>query len=330
MGSRRMFILQSFFGAMAAGWGCKYGFAANVLAKQIENNPINSLPVIVSTWQHGLAANAMAWNVLQKGESIVAAVEKGVMVSEADPSVSSVGYGGLPDASGKVTLDACIMGPDGNAGAVACLEDILHPVAVARLVMEKTPHLMLTGNGAQQFALQNGFKKTSLLTKEAKEAYKKWKRSGARYAPHANWENHDTIGLIAIDSQAQLAGACTTSGMAFKHHGRVGDSPIIGAGLFVDNAVGAATATGEGEAVMKTLGSFLVVELMRNGASPQQACEEAIKRIASSKMMHSSMQIGYIALNKAGEIGAYALRSGFQYAVYSNNKNKLYDAESLL
>lgn len=330
MNSRRKFLLQSFVGAMAAGLGCRYGYAAHVLAKPDASSAPDSLPVIISTWRHGLDANAMAWKVLQQGGSVLDAVEKGVMVSEADPEVTSVGYGGLPDANGKVTLDACIMGSDGNAGAVACLENIMHPVAVARLVMEKTPHVMLAGKGAQDFALRNGFVKTNLLTNASKQAYKKWKQSGARYAPQANWENHDTIGLIAIDSNAQLAGACTTSGMAFKHHGRIGDSPIIGAGLFVDNTVGAATATGEGEAVMKTLGSFLVVELMRNGASPQKACEEAVQRIAKSSIVHPAMQIGYVAVNKAGEVGAFALKPGFQYAVHNQSGNMLFDADCLI
>jgi isoaspartyl peptidase/L-asparaginase-like protein (Ntn-hydrolase superfamily) len=188
---------------------------------------------------------------------------------------------------------------------------------------------MLVGDGAQQFAIEQGFQKTNLLTPVMKENYDKWKKTGATYAPQSNWENHDTIGLIAMDSNGDLAGACTTSGMAFKLPGRVGDSPIIGAGLFVDNEVGAATATGEGEAVMKTLGSFLIVELMRQGYSPQQACETAVRRIVAKVEVHKHFQIGYIAMNKAGEIGSYAFAPGFQYAFANAAESKLVDVLSV-
>ncbi|PKP51841.1 MAG: glycosylasparaginase [Bacteroidetes bacterium HGW-Bacteroidetes-1] len=331
MGSRRRFLIQSFLGAIATGFGFKYGFGSVTYSDP--NYPQKSevtSPVIISTWSHGLAANQAAWNVVSSGGSALDAVERGVNVSEADPEVSSVGYGGLPDASGNVTLDACIMGPDGNAGAVAFLKHIMHPVSVARKVMENTPHLMLAGDGALKFALDQGFKKVNLLTPEARKAFKAWKRSGARYAPMANWENHDTIGLLAIDQKGDLAGACTTSGMAFKHPGRVGDSPIIGAGLFVDNKIGGATATGEGEVVMKTLGSFLIVELMRNGMHPQEACEAAIYRLTETTHVHKNMQIGYIAVNKNGEHGAFSLRPGFQYAVFENGQNELLDTAFLM
>lgn len=336
MSSRRSFILQSALAAMATGLGCRYGYATHVLAKDakplmagVDAQP-QALPVIVSTWHHGLAANEAAWEKLMAGGTALDAAEAGVMVSEADPEISSVGLGGLPDASGKVTLDACIMDSKGNAGSVACLENILHPVSVARKVMEQTPHVMLVGKGALQFALDQGFEETELLTNQARLAWEAWKDSGARYAPAANWENHDTIGLIALDHSADLAGACTTSGMAFKHPGRVGDSPIIGAGLFVDNQVGAATATGEGEVVMRTLGSFLVVEFMRQGLSPAQACRKAVERIAETTRIHPQMQIGYIAVNKAGETGAFALRHGFQMAVRNANGAKLVSVDALL
>lgn len=332
MSNRRSFIMQTIFGAMVTGFGCRYGYATHVFAKSSMPAPASEvkLPVVVSTWNHGLAANEAAWKSLMGGGSALDAAEHGVMVSEADPAVSSVGLGGLPDASGRVTLDACIMDSKGNAGSVACLENILHPVSVARKVMEKTPHVMLTGKGALQFALDQGFNETDLLTPEAKKAWESWKSSGARYAPAANWENHDTIGLIVLDKNADLAGACTTSGMAFKHPGRVGDSPIIGAGLFVDNKIGAATATGEGEVVMKTLGSFLVVELMRQGFSPADACKMAVQRIAENVPIHPQMQIGYIALNKAGEYGAFALRPGFQAAIKTAGENRLLDVDALI
>ncbi|MBU2559156.1 MAG: N(4)-(beta-N-acetylglucosaminyl)-L-asparaginase [Bacteroidetes bacterium] len=330
MPSRRKFLVQTFIGGLAAGLGCRYAYANTMLSGQIIHNTLApSLPIVISTWSHGIAANEMAMKVLKNKGKSLDAVEQGVRVSEADPLVESVGYGGFPDASGEVTLDACIMAPDGNAGSVSCLKHIMHPVSVARRVMEKTPHVMLTGEGAYKFALDQGFEPTNLLTPKMEKAFQKWKNSGLRYAPNANWENHDTIGLLAIDEQGDIAGACTTSGMAFKHPGRVGDSPIIGAGLFVDNEVGAATATGEGEAVMKTLGSFLIVELMRQGYSPQQACEQAVHRIAIKLKPHPNFQIGYIAMNKAGETGAYAYAPGFQYAHYQGDKNELYNSGSM-
>jgi len=294
-------------------------------------NP-KSLPVFISTWNHGLPANEIAVKTLESGEGIVDAVQKGVMKIESDPKNTSVGIGGYPDRDGFVTLDASIMGPNGQAGSVCFLQHIENPIAVARLVMEKTPHVMLAGEGALQFALESGFEKKNLLTKESEEAWKKWLKE-SNYDPVVNWENepnkfHDTIGLIGIDRNSDLAGACTTSGLAFKMHGRVGDSPIIGAGLFVDNEVGAATVTGMGELVMKTLGTFLVVELMRNGRTPQQACEEAVMRIVKKDPENVKRQVGFIALNKNGETGAYSLQPGFNYALSQDNENKMFDSKS--
>ncbi len=284
-------------------------------------------PVVISTWKHGVPANEAAWKVLQSGGRALDAVETGVRVSEGDPEVMSVGFGGRPDRDGHVTLDACIMDDKGNAGAVCFLEHIKHPISVARLVMEKTPHVMLAGEGALKFALQNGFKKEDLLTEEAKRQWEEWKVK-ADYHPEVNVENHDTISMLALDQHGNLSGACTTSGLAYKMHGRVGDSPIPGAGMYCDNEAGAAAATGHGEWVMRTLGSFLVVELMRSGYSPQKACEEAIMRIVKLKPDFSQVQIGYIALNKAGETGAYCLQPGFSYALFRDGKNELISAEA--
>src|SRR5690606_12578358 len=252
-----------------------------VTAKTIINpSKQQNKPIVISTWDFGIAANQAAWNILATGGRALDAVEQGVWVPEADPKNQSVGYGGLPDRDGFVTLDACIMDEFGNCGSVAALEHIKHPISVARKVMEKTPHVMLAGDGALQFALENGFKKENLLTKESEKAWKEWLKK-AEYKPIMNIENqhfspnklpgnqynHDTIGMLALDNRGNLSGACTTSGMAFKMHGRVGDSPIIGAGLYVDNEIGAATSTGVGEEVVRTVGSFLVVELMRQGYS---------------------------------------------------------------
>jgi isoaspartyl peptidase/L-asparaginase-like protein (Ntn-hydrolase superfamily) len=224
------------------------------------------------------------------------------------------------------------MNSEGNAGSVCFLEDIVHPISVARLVMDKTPHVMLAGEGALQFALENGFERENLLTPKMKKKWQQWAKD-KNYDPKINWENepnkyHDTIGLLAIDGNSQMAGACTTSGMGGKIRGRVGDSPIIGAGLFVDNEIGAATATGMGELVMKTLGSFLVVEFMRNGSSPKEACEKAVLRIVEKVPEHKKFQIGFIALNKNGEHGAYSLQPGFNFALSADGKNIMVDSPS--
>jgi N4-(beta-N-acetylglucosaminyl)-L-asparaginase len=286
-------------------------------------------PIVVSTWNFGVGANAEAWKILSKNGRALDAVEAGVQVPEGDPSINTVGLGGLPDRDGRVTLDACIMDEFSNCGSVACLEHIVHPISVARKVMEKTPHVMLVGDGALQFALANGFKKENLLTEESEKAWKEWLKK-AEYKPIANIENHDTIGMIALDASENISAACTTSGMAYKMHGRVGDSPIIGAGLFVDNEIGAATSTGVGEEVIRICGSHLVVELMRQGNSPQEACEVAVKRIVKNQPKKSKeIQVGFLAINKNGELGAYALQKGFTYVVYSNEvPNKIFDAKS--
>jgi N4-(beta-N-acetylglucosaminyl)-L-asparaginase len=286
-------------------------------------------PIVVSTWRFGIEANAAAWEVLKQNGRALDAVEAGVKIPEGDPTERSVGYGGRPDRDGRVTLDACIMDENSNIGSVACLEHIKHPISVARAVMEKTPHVMLVGDGALDFALSQGFKKENLLVADSEKEWKEWLKK-SEYLPKANIENHDTIGMIALDVNGNLSGACTTSGMAFKMHGRVGDSPIIGAGLYVDNEIGAATATGHGEEVIRIAGSHLVVELMRQGKSPQQACEEAVHRIikltkARNKNLND-IQVGFIALNKSGEVGSYCIQGGFNYAVYDATGNRLIDA----
>ncbi|WP_172916246.1 N(4)-(beta-N-acetylglucosaminyl)-L-asparaginase [Capnocytophaga canimorsus] len=290
-------------------------------------------PVVISTWNHGLPANDAAWKILASGGSALDAVEKGVMTAEADPEETSVGYGGYPDREGNVTLDACVMDSQNKAGSVACLKNIKHPISVARLVMEKTPHVMLVGDGAKQFALSQGFKEEDLLTEKSKKAYEEWLKT-SQYKPIINIENHDTISMLALDENGNLSGACTTSGMAWKMAGRVGDSPIIGGGLFLDNEVGAAAATGLGEAVIRTAGSAMVVELMRHGKSPQEACEIVTKRIYdlyknTPELEH--LQVGFIALSKSGEIGAFCVRKGFNYALQSKNQqNTLIDATYMM
>jgi N4-(beta-N-acetylglucosaminyl)-L-asparaginase len=286
-------------------------------------------PIVVSTWNFGLQANLAAWSILSKGGRAIDAVEAGARVPEGDPKETSVGLGGLPDRDGHVTLDACIMDENGNIGSVACLENIVHPISVARKVMEKTPHVMLVGEGALQFALANGFKKEKLLTKESEKAWKAWLKE-KKYKPIANIENHDTIGILALDDSGNLSGACTTSGMAYKMRGRVGDSPIIGAGLYVDNEVGAATSTGVGEEVIRIVGCHLVVELMRQGNSPEAACKLAVERIIQKNPAKAKeIQVGFLALNKNGEHGAYCLQKGFTFAVYQPSGNSLSNSKSI-
>ena len=271
-------------------------------------------------------SNKVSWEILNKGGSALDAVESGVRVVESDPEGTSVGLGGAPDREGFVTLDACIMDHQSRAGSVAFLRDIEHPVSVARKIMEKTPHVMLAGEGAYRFARENGFPKKDLLTEKSKAAWQKWLEE-SKYKPVINRENHDTIGALALDSQGNLAGACTTSGMAYKLHGRVGDSPIIGAGLFLDNDVGAACATGVGEAVIRIAGSAMVVELMRQGKSPTEACEEAVSRIIKKHDDLKNLQVGFLALSKYGECGAYSVYKGFNYAVFSTEKKEMVDSQ---
>ncbi|WP_295220735.1 N(4)-(beta-N-acetylglucosaminyl)-L-asparaginase [uncultured Chryseobacterium sp.] len=323
MQSRRKFLKKSAIASLALTVNPLDVFAGE---KVQNNNTIINKPIVLSTWDFGLRANEEAWKTLDNGGKALDAVERGVRLVEDDPTERSVGYGGRPDRDGRVTLDACIMDENYNIGSVACLEYIKNPISVARAVMEKTPHVMLVGDGALQFAISQGFKKENLLTPESEKEWKDWLKD-SKYMPIVNIENHDTIGMIALDANGNLSGACTTSGMAFKMHGRVGDSPIIGAGLFVDNEVGAATATGHGEEVIRTVGTHLVVELMRQGKTPQQACKEAVERIVQiTKRRNKNLkdiQVGFIALNKKGEYGSYCIQDGFSFAVYDQKGNRL-------
>jgi N4-(beta-N-acetylglucosaminyl)-L-asparaginase len=330
MFSRRKFLTRSTISSLGVALGVLTPSCVN---SKIEGNSHTSFsqnsgfPLVISTWKNQ-ESNAAAMSVIEKNGSAVDAVEAGVRIPEANKKDSSVGYGGRPDRDGNVTLDACIMDSKGNAGSVCFLQHIKHPVSVAKKVMNDTPHVILAGKGALKFALENGFKKENLLTKASKRAWEEWQKE-SNYKPIINIENHDTIGMLAIDKNGDIAGACTTSGLAYKLQGRVGDSPIIGAGLYIDNEVGGATATGLGEAVLKTLGSFLVVELMRQGMSPGEACKEAIMRI-SRKQKYSEFQVGYIAVNKKGEYGAYAIQPGFSFVVDQNNESKLMKSDSFI
>lgn len=306
----------------ALGLGAAATFAASAGRAAVAADPV----AIVSTWDFGKAANEAALARLKAGGTVLDAVEAGAKVPEADPTNHSVGYGGYPDRDGHVTLDAIIMDEDGRVGAVAALENVVHAISVARLVMEKTPHTLLVGEGATRFALAQGMKRTRLLTPEAEQAWREWLKT-ARYQPVANIENqlpgppgsalnHDTIGILARGLDGHLAAACTTSGMAFKMRGRVGDSPQAGAGLFLEKGVGAAASTGVGEEVTRIAGTARVVASMRAGLSPQAACEEAVKHIARLRgAAIKGLQVGFLALGHDGVVGAYALLPGFTYAV---------------
>lgn len=305
-------------------------------------------PIVISTWDSGMAVNAEAWKILSTKGTALDAVEAGAMNIE-DKIDCCVGLGGYPDRDGIVTLDSCIMDHKANIGAVAGLERIKHPVSVARKVMENTPHVILVGAGAQQFAVENGFTLESVeLSEDAKKAYAEWLKK-SEYRPVINIENkkqngpfapnffddgtanHDTMGLVAMDAMGNLSGAVTTSGMAFKLHGRVGDSPIIGAGLFVDNEIGAATSSGTGEEVIRICGTHLVVEFMRQGYSPEMACKKAVQRIVTrDKEKAKTLQVGFLAMNKKGQYGAYAIQKGFVFSVKSNNENQIHQSKYLL
>jgi N4-(beta-N-acetylglucosaminyl)-L-asparaginase len=252
-----------------------------------------------------------------------------------------VGYGGLPDAEGRVTLDAAIMDWTARIGSVISLEHIQNPVSVARLILEQTEHVCLAGEGAFNFAITNGFQPAILHTENSIKKYNEWKKGtyGRSQEFHTDEYkvrtmginedgNHDTIGMVAIDKDGHLSAACTTSGTAWKLHGRVGDSPIIGAGLYVDGEVGAVAATGKGEECVRACGSFLAVEMMRLGKSPQEACELAVKRVIQLNLLshHNrdhEYQVGFIAINAKGETGVAAVRDGFEYALYKGSDNKL-------
>lgn len=334
MSDRRNFIKKAALGTIgiSSALSCNNlsGKESEMAVGVVKANKRNDRkPLVISTWNHGLPANEETWKQLTNGASALDAIEAGMKIPEADPEVRSVGYGGFPDREGKVTLDACIMDHNSNAGSVSFLQGIKHPISVAKKVLQNTPHVMLVGEGALQFALSEGFKEENLLTPEAEADWKKWLEE-SKYKPVINIENHDTISMLVIDNEGNISGGCTTSGAAWKMHGRVGDSPIIGAGLFLDNDVGAAAATGLGEAVLRTAGSAMVVELMRQGKSPYDACKEIVERIYNKHKNHKDMeylQVGFIAVNKNGEYSGYSLRSGFNYAVYDQEKgNRMEDA----
>lgn len=293
--------------------------------------PILNRPTFIATWPFGQPACELALETLKTTGSGLDAIEKGIGLVEADAGNASVGIGGIPNADGIVELDACIMsGPQHQAGSVAAVQDILHPISVARKVMEDTIHVMLVGEGAKQFAIENGFPKTELLTENQRENYSRWKKEQSTAPDHVDEDHHDTIAMVGVDENGDLYGGCSTSGWGFKIPGRVGDSPIIGSGLYVDNAVGAAGATGVGENVMRFCGSFLVVEMMRAGATPTEACQKCIERIAEiDPKSIAELDINFVAINKNGDYGAAGTSKGFKYSVASLEMSAVKDAKHL-
>ena len=370
--NRRFFLQSSFLGSIGVFFGKRgvaergvgpVGVAARGAGQVGAVAPVTGQPVVLSTWDTGLAANKGAWEVLSRNGSALDAVEAGVKVTESSINCC-VGLGANPDRDGVVTLDASIMDHQWNCGSVGALERIKHPISVARRVMEKTPHVILVGQGAQQFAVAEGFPlEPQVLSEDAKKAYEQWLRK-SEYKPVINIENtkpsggggpggasvgsaeaqvmaaapaklangvwnHDTIGMIAMDAAGDLSGSVTTSGMGFKMRGRLGDSPVIGAGLFVDNEVGAVTSTGQGEDVIRVCGSHAVVEFMRQGMSPEQACQAAVEKIARIKKEKAKeIQVAFIAISKKGETGGYALQKGFSYALKSNSEERMVEVKS--
>ncbi len=340
--NRRKFIQASALGSMSFAFNKESGCKSKL-------TPLKGKPLVISTWDAGLRANKAAWEVLKNGGKAIDAVEKGVMVTEAEQNCC-VGLGANPDRDGFVTLDACIMDENFNCGSVAFLERIKHPISVARRVMEKTPHVMLVGIGAQQFAVAEGFPlEEQKLSPDAQKSYDNWLKNSTYKPPAINIEskqghgpfapykldngewNHDTIGMVAMDINGNLSGSCTTSGAGFKMRGRIGDSPIIGAGLFVDNEIGACTATGQGEDVIRIAGSHTVVELMRQGFLPEEACKKAIERIVKIKGDKAKdIQVAFLAVNKRGEVGAFAIHKGFSYAIKNGEKEELVKSKSLM
>jgi N4-(beta-N-acetylglucosaminyl)-L-asparaginase len=345
---RRKFLQLPLLGLplFSAGNGFGHG------RERLSTLPVKT-PVAVSTWDSGVTANRAAWAVLEKGGRALDAVEAAGRASEAEPSCC-VGLAALPDRDGRVTLDASIMDERANIGSVSFLERIKHPVSVARKVMEKTPHVMLSGDGAQEFAVANGFTlEPEGLSPKSEKAWREWLKK-SDYKPNINIENtkpngavsqfspyffddgspnHDTMATIAMDAKNDLSAMVTTSGMAYKMRGRVGDSPIIGAGMFVDNEVGAAVSSGVGEEVIRICGTHTVIEQMRFGRTPEQACQEAVRRIVKRDPAKAKdMQVGFLALSKKGEVGAFAIAKGFTYALTNAEwpKGKVFEAKSWL
>lgn len=291
-------------------------------------------PLLISTWPFGKPANEKALAVLQGGGSGLDAVEQGIHVVESDPNNPSVGLAGIPNSAGIVQLDSCIMsGPGHRAGSVAAVSGYRHPISIARAVMEQTKHVMLVGAGAESFAAEHGFERGPKVSDKQRNEWKNWKakqqRANDADSKKRPAKNHDTIALLLLGADGNVFGGCSTSGWGYKLPGRVGDSPIIGSGLYVDNEVGAAGATGLGENVMRYCSSFLIVELMRQGLHPQEACIEVIRRCARIDPKGFDLSINFIAVDKRGRFGAAGTGTGFEYSVTCGAFSKIVQSPGL-
>ena len=294
-------------------------------------------PIVIATWDYGKDLCAAAQKVFAKGGDLLDALEKGVNVVEDDPNVKTVGYNGWPNEDGVTQLDASIMdGRTHRAGAVGALERIKNPLSVARKVMEKTEHVMLVGAGALAFAKKQGFKEQDLLSAAVRAEWEKLRKD----SPETFWktDNHDTVCAIGRDAAGNLASVVSTSGLRNKLAGRLGDSPIIGAGNYCDNDVGAACATGIGELAIRSAASFAIVERMRAGVEPKAACEEIMQRMIAKHpyvKTDPNAQLAFIAMNKDGAYGAAALRVQkklFRFALMQGTKTPpaLVDVKTLI
>jgi N4-(beta-N-acetylglucosaminyl)-L-asparaginase len=294
---------------------------------------------VIATWPFGQTAVRTALPLLRQGRPALDAAIAGAQAVEDDPTVQSVGYGGIANRIGTVSLDACVMdGHTLSCGAVAGLENIRHPAALARRVMERTPHVLLVGEGARLFALQQGFPLETLNTPESVAQWFKTRPAakGGKVAGEDSQDksadDHDTVTVLALDQKGSLGGVCSTSGLAHKLPGRVGDSPLIGAGLYVDDTAGAAGATGVGEEIIRIGGSFFVVEQLRAGRSPQEACEAAVRRVnavAVRRGVHPAA-VAFLAMDPKGRFGAAATTgTNFQYATSTGNEVQLQKAREI-
>lgn len=328
--------------------------ASRAQAGQSASQPPGSRPLLVAS-ANGLLALDTGIAILKEGGAAARldAIVESVAIVEADPKDDSVGYGGLPNADGEVELDCSIMdGPSYRAGAVGALKHIKHPSRVARLVMERTGRILIVGEGALRFAVAHGFRKEDLLTEASREKWLRWKeqmsdiddwgppkksevpvyeapppRPQADLDP-ATWDEKrwGTINCLAVDSAGDMAGITTTSGLAFKIPGRLGDSPLIGCGVYVDNDIGAAGSTGVGEECIKVVGAHTVVEYMRQGLHPRDAALAAIKRIVARHGTGITWNVNFYAVNKAGQHGGAAIQSGSKYAVHDGTSGRLVDS----
>jgi N4-(beta-N-acetylglucosaminyl)-L-asparaginase len=289
-------------------------------------------PVFLATWKHGLPAVDRAAEVFHRGGSLLDAIEKGINIPEEDPEVTSVGYGGLPNAEGIVELDAGIMdGTRHRAGAVCGLRGVKTPISVARLVLEKTSHTTIGGIGLQEFARNMGYHPEQLLTPNSLKKWMEWKTDPHRRTFWLSPENHDTIGVVATDGKGHIVAGCSTSGLAWKIPGRVADSPLVGCGYYADDRAGGASATGDGDLMTNYCTSVSIVQMMARGVSPQEACEELLRDMVKADAKNKEGECAVIAMNNRGEVGGASMNAKFhlQYALWKAGKSQMIESKNV-